>query len=602
MSLSYTGDVNSFFGIASSQVKHISFKATVVVREIMLSSGDGFDKGQTIATFANQNLQKQIDTTQLQIKQLKSQLNWDLNDYKNQIKNLNTEKTTQIVQLNYKIRDLQAKNNINQILLTEQQGVITNITSPEIIALKKNKSMTAKLFNDKIKAIDAQIKNKKPLQVQINELETILASLGQQQQQLKIIAPFDGVMGVINYQTGETVPSFMSIITLHSSDVNKIQAFVHEDLINHLKINQPLKITTLAGKKVSTIGIVASIGSAIVEYPERLRRRSTLKSWGREILINLPTNNAITLGDKVKIQATTNSFVGYFDAFATTLKNITFSKVKDIKSSTPIEASGAIYLNDLQSYLLVTDERINHKTRLPFMDNNGVVHSWLDITVNIDDLESITQLNNKIYILSSLSRTKSGKEKTKRQKIVEITRVNNSFKVGREINLYNILKQQTTDMTLNAFLKDAINNKTLDIETMFALKGHLIIGFKAPFLSDGATALVDIGTPETLFTTNNNQHNFKIIKKLYLPINNKLSDAIMIGDRLYLTAIIKNQNGAKHSHLWQTSIESSQLNKLMTYKNLKAEGLAFNPQNNQILIVFDEGNNQQSKFSFYPIK
>ena len=48
-------------------------------------------------------------------------------------------------------------------------------------------------------------------------------------------------------------------------------------------------------------GDVVGVGSRIVEYPVRLRKRQDIQIWGREVLIKIPENNAFLLGEKVRI-------------------------------------------------------------------------------------------------------------------------------------------------------------------------------------------------------------------------------------------------------------------------------------------------------------
>ena len=57
----------------------------------------------------------------------------------------------------------------------------------------------------------------------------------------------------------------------------------------------------MSDKKNSVSGKIIGVGSRIVEYPIRLRSRTEVQIFGREVLIKIPTKNQFLLGEKVLI-------------------------------------------------------------------------------------------------------------------------------------------------------------------------------------------------------------------------------------------------------------------------------------------------------------
>jgi len=53
------------------------------------------------------------------------------------------------------------------------------------------------------------------------------------------------------------------------------------------------------------------VGSRIIEYPLRLKKRPEMQLWGREVEIHLPDGNPFLLGEKVMIQTSAHNQVGY---------------------------------------------------------------------------------------------------------------------------------------------------------------------------------------------------------------------------------------------------------------------------------------------------
>jgi HlyD family secretion protein len=68
-----------------------------------------------------------------------------------------------------------------------------------------------------------------------------------------------------------------------------------------VKVGQQVRIESLTEPKVTLIGTVTGVSSRIVEYPVRLRKISDLQMWGRQIIIKIPENNRLLMGEKVII-------------------------------------------------------------------------------------------------------------------------------------------------------------------------------------------------------------------------------------------------------------------------------------------------------------
>ena len=105
------------------------------------------------------------------------------------------------------------------------------------------------------------------------------------------------------YKPGEQVPAFQPIVTIHSETARYVKAYIHEAVLNNVAIGQSVWVTSLAnsGKVSPAQAVVESLGSRIVEYPERLRKNPLVSAWGREVVVRLDDRNKLLMGEKVVV-------------------------------------------------------------------------------------------------------------------------------------------------------------------------------------------------------------------------------------------------------------------------------------------------------------
>lgn len=143
-----------------------------------------------------------------------------------------------------------------------------------------------------------------PLSIKIKGIKEQLKLLTEEKKKLKVYANNDGIVGAVNVKAGETVSAFSPIITLHSTTPTLVKGFVHEKIHNHTFEAQKVIVSSIADPTKKISAVVASIGNRIVEFPKRLNKAPDMVSWGREVVVMLPTNNPFLVGEKVVIEST----------------------------------------------------------------------------------------------------------------------------------------------------------------------------------------------------------------------------------------------------------------------------------------------------------
>ena len=102
----------------------------------------------------------------------------------------------------------------------------------------------------------------------------------------------------------ENVSSFNTLISFYERNPTLGKGFVHENLILQVNVGDTLIVTSSLHPQHTSMGIVGGLGSRIVEIPSRLRKMPEIKTYGREVLIEIPPNNPFLQKEKVILNFT----------------------------------------------------------------------------------------------------------------------------------------------------------------------------------------------------------------------------------------------------------------------------------------------------------
>ena len=272
ISLQYKGESTGFYGIADAREVVINSGNPVEIKKIHVVQGQSIKEGDTLVELSRPELDMKINEITNQLRQTKKQKSVKVNSIKAQIK------------------ELQAQYERNKKLTAELKSVKKE--NPSTVQDNSQHPILIKIENLKrelqLAASPAQIKN---------ELNLLMEEKGK----LTIFAQINGIIGSVNAKEGEKVSPFTPIITVHTKSPSYVKGYIHEDVYNKVTIGQEVTIASLSDINNSIEGEVVGVGSRIVEYPVRLRKRPDFQIWGREIIIKIPSENNLLLGEKVRI-------------------------------------------------------------------------------------------------------------------------------------------------------------------------------------------------------------------------------------------------------------------------------------------------------------
>ncbi len=534
----------SFLGVADSRETIINFEYSVLIKRVHVIAGQAVAKGEILAELEQPDLDLKIQQVRAQLSKLKAEYS-----------------------------------------LKQEMNRLGSFSS--------NKSN------------DLQNSQMDPVSTEIQSYEEQLKSLVLRERNLYVFAETAGVVGSVNFKKGEMAAPYSPILTISPTSPTYIQGFIYESLQTKVKTGQKIKITALADSSRHIEGRVVSLGSRIVQLPPRMERTPNMPLWGREVTVELPVANPFLLGEKVQVQPGLRR-IGFPAAVASeseqkplsnlSLKPSPMAVPEKVLMKSAFEPSGALYLKDLKKYLVISDD--TDKMDSPFLfllNSDGSVDSNVIQLENIDriqDIESISQdQNGDIYLLSSQSLSSKKKLKKDREMILKIQQQGLRFKVVQSLSI--------RPMILEAIKKSKISEiselyseatKKLEIEASYIDQGQLFVGLKEPMSEQGQNLIVNLGAIKNIFSLNKIE-TLEVAFEISFPgfgqEQTRISDVILVGSQLVISTISKKPGTM--GRIWSLVKGQSQPRLISEFPSLSPEGLAYNSDTKELMVVFDEG-------------
>jgi hypothetical protein len=363
-----------------------------------------------------------------------------------------------------------------------------------LLSEEKVRSSLLKTFVSEKSVIDGT----SPLEQEILGLRQQVEQLKKLQQQSVRYAEDDGVVASVSFKANEQVAPFQIIMTLNSLVPNLVYGFIHENYVAEFKVGDEVVVETITKMKKTARGKVASIGSRIVSFPERLQSLSGTKFWGRELIVSLPYQNKLLMGEKVQIksqkaiQPPKSGLLAYADSALFGKKSEPEAKL--LALGMPFEASGLIAVTSMQGLLTVSDEDGPKKSPFwyhPIKNISDAKNFGLVGIDSIEDLESVGFDQGQYYAMSSLGANRSDKVKEKRNLLIRFNIKDEIIVVDRRIEMRSLLIDLIKKTPVLRDIEPKIEDD-LDVESLTLSEGDAYLGLKSPQLKDGSSVVFRI--------------------------------------------------------------------------------------------------------------
>ena len=638
----YSGqETTNFQGFAESNETTINTEIPVSIKKVLVMEGDTVAKGQKLAEFESQDLAFRIATIRTQLLQLEAKKGMSKAEIQSKILQNKAAERAVISELDSQIKTLENQLKINKELSVGLKSVrikrddsAKNPIEIQIETLKSAKEERRKEFAETNRMYKRMLsEDYTPENIEKQKLTEELESLEKKNADMALYAPFSGIIGSVFSKNGngervflkggEKVAAYSPVMSIINNEPSFVKGYIPESHFSAIQVGETVTITS-TNNKTPVSGVVTGLGGRIIPLPTRLLKNHNLPLWGREIIVKIPENNGFILGEKVNIAYGKN----VWDNIARALFSVSLSELaakepykkklnKSQKDLTPnplqngegerglveivsdeplkIEASGAVFVEENEKFIVVSDETEKKQPLLFEVGKDGSAKRIKIENLNkINDIESIAKESGNSYlVMSSMSYSKKGKLKAERRILASFTLTQGKAELKNAVDFYKILKDfaEKSEGAAADFLKKGIMEKSIDAEGMFVLGDSLFIAFKDPLFA-GNGVIFEISDYKKIFSENKiseNQLQVKFIEDM--PKNLRISDIYMISkDAFFFTASCVNEKCGGFF-----KFENGKSSLIKNFPEMKPEGIAAD-KNGDFFIFFDLGQKENSKF------
>jgi multidrug resistance efflux pump len=330
-----------FYGFAENKETELSHDKPVTIDKIMVSPGQSVTKGQLLLKVKQSSFGYKIEAANFDLQQMKIQGQQQKQELKDRIDQLKIRRNTKVAEIDADIKSMEAVIAYNKNLLEDLQSFknekMEQKNSPNQIklkALRESRALVVNPINNEIGQLQKELATiKTPTAIEQEKIRGEIDYYKDEQNQLDILAPSDGLIGNIPCKKGENFPSFKTFINFYERNPTIVKGFVHESLILQVKVGDSLLVSSTLHPEQHITGIVTGLGSRIVEIPERLRKMPEIKTYGREVLIAIPAENTFLQKEKVMLNSLNEVPKSSFASLFSLLRQKTSIKDKDIQST-----------------------------------------------------------------------------------------------------------------------------------------------------------------------------------------------------------------------------------------------------------------------------
>lgn len=308
----HTGSGNSsafFYGFAENKETELSHNRPVKIDRIFVTPGEEVAHGQLLMQVTQAEVVQKINEKGFDLERLRILATEKKLELQRKIEQLKVRRSTKIAEVGSEIRALEARIERNRQL---REG-LTSISAPTDTQATSANDLQLKALRDQLvlltEPIDLEITQlqaalrevDKPVIASQRKLESELDYYATEKEGLAILAPSDGIVGNVLCKEGEYIDAFSTLINFYERNPTVAKGFVHESLIPEVKIGDKLKVSSSLHPDYSIDGKVTGLGTRIVEIPERLRKIPDFKTYGREVLISIPSKNTFLQKEKIML-------------------------------------------------------------------------------------------------------------------------------------------------------------------------------------------------------------------------------------------------------------------------------------------------------------
>ncbi len=431
-----------------------------------------------------------------------------------------------------------------------------------------------------------------------------IEQLATQRDGMRLKSPVDGVIESLDVRPGDAVGPNSPVATVVTRDARRVIACIPESRLREVAVGRAAEVHAVVGDRMIT-GAVESLTPAVSPLPTRCQPPfAKIPEVGRVAVVLLDTATDLLPGQTELVSFGTEQRA--LPQVITDESRRTPSPIDvpaALAASTRVEASGLVWVQALDRYIVVSDEtgleKAAHPPWLFAMSRRGVVDPE-PITVEnvsqLDDIESVTVGDgNTLWIAASNSVSEKGNRPKAREQLIRLEGVNGGFRAAGNVRLAELLDAAPATTRTALGLTDT---RALDIEAIAWRAGALYLGLKAP-LDNGRAIIWRVAAPDRLLAGDLAGAGIAIWGTVAVgveldgrPVPGGFSDLAFVSDTTLLATVTASAAGEKPTGALYTLARTGtdlRATFIEAFPGLRPEGVALSPDAGRIMIVFDRG-------------
>ncbi len=297
---------NSFFGIAETEPQMLNFDHDVAVREVFVKVGDLVGKGDTLAIFYRAELDRSEVAQAGELFKTETERAAEYGILEKEKALVRARHQAKTSELQAQIRLLRVEDSLKTAY---RKNIYDQLTVPEnklaiekAAALQQEIAATEAETREELRLLDLrQNANDAIARVKAGQSQSDLRYLRTEREKLLLLSPIDGYVEDIFFGPRSLVPAHRDLVKINPRVPNKIIGFIYETAEVPFVLGQEVTLASYTRPNVKAPGKIIGSNPKMTELPMRLRKFVELRSWGREVFIQLPDSNRFFISEKVVI-------------------------------------------------------------------------------------------------------------------------------------------------------------------------------------------------------------------------------------------------------------------------------------------------------------
>ena len=296
-----------FSGIAEAAETTISMPEAVEVVKIHVIPGEEVRPGDTLVELRRPDLALRINELNRQLDALEGRGNLNSADIDQKVaeiqSDLNVKRNTIFLEID-KLSTQYEQNRAISSKLKSIAGEVEADSNSGILLSIRNLKKELKVAEANAASQIRLLRGSKGLakmssKTESEALRREITMLEKEQDDLTILAKETWIVGTVDVRDGEKISSFSPILTLTHKAVSLVRGYINEKIYTKIQVGDEIEVLGGSGERMD--GTVIGMSSRIVPFPVRLLKMADMPLYGREVMIRIPAENGLLLGEKVSI-------------------------------------------------------------------------------------------------------------------------------------------------------------------------------------------------------------------------------------------------------------------------------------------------------------